>query len=87
MLLAQCGQRFAQARAAGEIGDRHAGRSEHGVGVGQPEGRREVGQLGSESENVAAADPAMAAAGGRMQERQQQARVALHRARHVHQHQ
>ena len=55
MLLAQRGERLAQAGAAGEIVDGRAGRGQHVVGVGQAERRRQVGQVGAEGEHVAPA--------------------------------
>jgi hypothetical protein len=74
---------LAQPRAAGEIVDGERWPRQHGVGVGEPEGGRQVGQVGAEGEHVA---PARAPR-GRVQEGQQQARIALHRAGHVDQHQ
>ena len=60
--LAQFGDRIAQTRAAGKVVDRLAGGTKHVVGVGQLEGRREIGQARTEGENVATAG----AARGRM---------------------
>ena len=83
MARAQLRQRFAQPRAAGEVVDGGAGGGQHLVGVGEAEGRRQVGQVGAEGEHVAPAG----APRRRMQEGEQQARIALHRARDVDQHQ
>ena len=83
VLTAQGGQRVAQPRASGEVVDRRAGGLQHRVGVGQPERRRQVGEMGAESEYVA---PPLRPRGS-VQESQQQARIALHRPRDIHQHQ
>ena len=59
-----------------------------GVGVGEAEGGCEVGQARAKRKHVAAHGGAgVARCGGRVQKGQQQAGVALHGARSVHQHQ
>ena len=83
VLAAQRGQRLAELGAACEVLYGQTGASQHLVGIGDAHRRRQVGQTGAERKHVALAQ----AVGSAMQKSQQQARVALHRTRHVHQHQ
>ena len=66
--------------------DTIAGAREHGVGVGLAKRRAQVGQFGAKGKHPPPRRQARHAARGRVKKGQQQARVALHRPRHVHQH-
>ena len=83
MLLAQGRQRSAKLGSAGKVLYRPARGGEHLVAVANAHRRRKVGQLRPKGEKIASAQ----AVGGRVQEGQQQARVAFHRSRHIEQHQ
>ena len=83
VLCAQAGQRHAKLGAAGKVFNGPTGPRQHLIGVGRLKGRAQVCQAHAEGKHVAL----RMAPGGGMQKRQQQPGVALHRARHIHQHQ
>ena len=87
MVLTQCAQRRAEARASGKVLDKGTRGRQHGVRVGEPKGRREIGQLRAESKYIAPHLHTMCLPGRRVQKCQQQTRIALHGAGYVHQQQ
>lgn len=76
MQAAQFAQAAAQARAAAKVGNGGVGALEHGVCIGLGKGRAQVAQLGAEAEDLAAQARMALRAGGRVQEGQQQPRIA-----------
>ena len=83
VLRAQAGQRHAELGTTGKVFNGPTSARQHLIGVGRLKGRAQVGQAHAEGKHVAL----RMAPGGGMQKGQQQPGVALHRARHIHQHQ